>query len=214
MSPGSMPVEYLTRTSARRSSRESATFGGLDSLSGVGDRLGQEASGLPDQLSVGVDLAPRAKVADHVPVQPGRVRPAGLWEGRAEREMHRPADLFVEEDVAGEAVDLVVEPEGDFAEDAGAFVHVKQRAQVIVPARGLRGDHPPGLEPQAHVLDLVPVIDGGEGVADLTLRLGLDRAREDLAVRHVEATVRGDPFATLDADDQVGVGPHDPELAN
>src|SRR5215218_3419989 len=125
MSPGSMPVEYLTRTSARRSSRESATFGGLDSLSGVGDRLGQEAPGLPDQLSVGIDLALRAKVADHVPVQPGRVRAAGLRKGRAEREVHRPADLLVEEDVAGEAVDLVVEPESDLAEDASAFVHIE-----------------------------------------------------------------------------------------
>ena len=48
--------------------------------------------------------------------------------------MHRAADLLVEEDVAGEAVDLVVQPERDLAEHARAFVHVEERTEVVVPA--------------------------------------------------------------------------------
>src|SRR6187551_289290 len=93
---------------------------------GSGHRLVEEAARLPDELSVGVHLAVLAEVADHVPVEAGDVAAAGLRERGPEREVHRPADLLVEENVAGEAIDLVVEAEGDLAEDAGAPVHLEQ----------------------------------------------------------------------------------------
>ena len=43
---------------------------------------------------------------------------ACLREAGAERKVHRPADLLVEQDVAREPVDLVVQAERDLAEDA------------------------------------------------------------------------------------------------
>ena len=160
-------------------------------VAGAGSR--RNAPGLPDELAVRVDLALRAQVADHVPVEPGRVLAAGLGEARAEREVHRAADLLVEEDVAREAVDLVVQAERDLAEDARAVVHVEQRAQVVLAARGLGVDDAAALEAQPHVLDLAAVEDRREREADLALGLRLDRAREHLAVGHVVPPVRGDP---------------------
>ena len=102
------------------------------------------------------------------------------------------ADLLVEQDVAREPVDLVVQAERDLAEDARPGVHLEQRLQVVVPAR-LSLDDAARLEAEADVLDLAPVVDGRERVADLALGLGLERAREDLAVRHVVAPVGREP---------------------
>ena len=56
--------------------------------------------------------------------------------------------------------------------------------------------------------------DGGEGESDLAFRLGLDRAREDLPVGHVELAVRSQPAATLDAHGEVGVGADDAQLTH
>src|SRR5207342_1839941 len=208
-SPGVTAVEYSTRTLASRSTRGSATDAALDDLEGG---LGQEPAVLPDQLPVGVHLAVATEVADHVPVEARRVLASGLGEAGAQREVHRPADLLVEEDVAGEAVDLVVQPERDLAEDAGSCVHVEQRLEVRVPARRLGCDDAPLLEAQADVLHLAAVVHGGERVADLPFRAGLDRAREDLAVGHVVAAVRGEPRAPRDLHPEVGVGALDPQL--
>ena len=134
----------------------------------------QEAPLLPDQLAVGVDLALGAQVADQVPVQLRVVQPAELREARAERDVDRAADLLVEEDVAREAVDLVVEPEGELAEHGGAGVHLEQRAEEVGAARGLGRDHAPALEPEPHVGDLAALEDAGEAEADLAARLRLD----------------------------------------
>ena len=106
--------------------------------------------------------------------RPEMFSPPACANAGPEREVHRPADLLVEEDVAGEAVDLVVEPEGDLAEDAGAVVHLEQRLQVLVAARRLGVHDAAALEPQPDVLHLASVEDGGERVADLPLGLGLD----------------------------------------
>jgi len=55
--------------------------------------------------------------------------------------MHRPTDLLVEEDVAREAVDLVVEAERDLANATRAFVEVEQRVQIVLTARSLGRDY-------------------------------------------------------------------------
>src|SRR5947208_3696057 len=55
-----------------------------------------------DELAVRVDLAARAKVADQVPVQSRAVEAARLRIRGPEGQMHRPADLLVEERVASE----------------------------------------------------------------------------------------------------------------
>src|SRR3990170_62395 len=175
--------------------------------------LGQEASGPPDELSVRVDLALLAQVADHVPVQPGPVLGAGLGKPRAEREVHRAADLLVEEDVAREPVDLVVEAERDLAQDPGALVDVEQRAEVFLALSRLGLDDAPALEAQAHVLDLASLEDRRELVADLALGLRLDGAGEDLSVGHVEAPVGRDPAPAGDADAEIRVGAENPQLA-
>src|SRR2546422_289824 len=80
----------------------------------------EEAARAPDQLAVAVHLALGPEVADEVPVQRRVVAAAELLERRSEGHVHRAADLLVEEGVRGEAVDLVVEPERDFAEPASA----------------------------------------------------------------------------------------------
>src|SRR5919197_95141 len=116
-SPSATRVEYVTRTSARRSWRGSATADG--------SRIDHEVSGAPDQLVVRVDLAVLAQVADQVPVEPGAILPAQLLEPESEREVHRPPDLLVEEDVATEAVDLVVETERNLAEEPRPRIHLE-----------------------------------------------------------------------------------------
>src|SRR6187431_2231253 len=105
-------------------------------------------SRLPHELAVGVDLTIRAEVADHVPVQTGVVPAAELLEARAQCEVHRAADLLVEEDVACEAVDLVVQPERGFAEDARPFVHVEEGLKERVPVAGFGVDDATALEAQ------------------------------------------------------------------
>ncbi len=132
----------------------------------------------------------------------------------AERDVHRPADLLVEEDVAREAVDLVVEAERNLAEHLRARIGVEQRAQVFLPQRRLRVDDRSILEPEAHVLDLPPLEDRREREEDLAARPGLDRARVDLAVGHVVLPVRWDPAAPFDDEEQVGAGAGDPQLAH
>ena len=70
----------------------------------VGRELRQEPAVAVDQLAVGVDLAAGAQVADHVPVQPGAVRAAGLGIAGADRHVARAADLLVEQDLLGEVL--------------------------------------------------------------------------------------------------------------
>ena len=76
--------------------------------------------------------------------------------------MHRPADLLVEKDVVREAVDLVVEPERDLAEEAGALVDVEQRLQVLAAASRLGVDDRAPLEAEPDVLDLAAAEERGE----------------------------------------------------
>src|SRR2546426_9842909 len=143
----------------------------------------QELTRLPHELAVGVDLAIRAEVADHVPMQARLVAAAELLEAGPEREVHRAADLLVEQDVAREAVDLIVETEGGLTEDAGALVHVEERLQIVVPDPRLGLDDASVGEAQANVIPATPLEDRRERETDLAFGPGLDRAREDLAVR-------------------------------
>ena len=142
------------------------------------------------------------------------VQPAELREARAERDVDRPADLLVEEDVAREAVDLVVEPERQLAEDGRAGVHLEQRAEEVDAAGGLGRDHAPAFEAKPDVGDLAAFEDPGKAEADLAPCLGLDRAGEDLAVRHVRVAVGLLPLPPGDAERQIGVRPDDAQLAD
>src|SRR6266540_3592681 len=167
---------------------------------------------LPHELAVGVDLPIRAEVADHVPVQTGLVPAAELLEARAECEVHGAADLLVEEDVARESVDLVVQTKRRLAEDARPRVHVEERLDERVSVAGFGVDDATALEAQPNVLHPTPLEDRRKREANLAFRLRLERAREDLAVGHVQLAVGGEPIATGDIDAQVCVRPDDPQL--
>ncbi len=75
---------------------------------------------LLQQLAVDLDPAAAAQVADHVGVDGALVVPAALRVARANRQVHGAADLLVEQDVAGAAVDPVVGADPELAETAGA----------------------------------------------------------------------------------------------
>src|SRR5215218_9484839 len=139
-------------------------------------RLLEEAPRPPNQLAVGVDLTVLAQIADEIPVQRGGVLAAELLEARAERDVHRAADLLVEERVVGEAVDLVVESEGDLAEPAGALVDVQQRLEELEPRGGFGADDLALFEAEPDVLDLPAPEERRERESDLALRDRLERA--------------------------------------
>src|SRR2546428_7824015 len=138
----------------------------------------QELTRLPHELAVGVDLAIRAEVADHVPMQARLVAAAELLEARPEREVHRAADLLVEQDVAREAVDLIVETEGGLTEDAVALVHVEERLQIVVPDPRLGLDDASVAEAQSTVLHPTPLEDGRYHQTALASGPGVYRPRQ------------------------------------
>src|ERR671935_110424 len=177
-------------------------------------RLVEEATGSPDGLAVGKDLPLPSKVADQVEVQRRAVLAAEISEAHPEREVHRPPDLLVEEDVPREAIDLVVEPEGNLADAPGAFVYAEQRLQIRVSPGRFGGDHAPALDPEPHVVDFAPAVDGREAEPDRAVDPRLDRARVDLSVGNVVKPAGRPPGAPFDGDRQVRVLADDAKLAH
>src|SRR3954471_5436416 len=173
----------------------------LDRSGGLG--LPQKTARLPDKLAVGANLAFPAQIADQIEVERRAVAAAEILEAHAEREVHRAADLLVEEDVAREAVDLVVEAERDLADAVRSLVHLEQRPQVVLASGRFGVDDPALLEPEPHIFQLAPAEDGGKREPDRAVDGGLDGARVHLAVRHVLATVRCPPRPALDTDRQI-----------
>src|SRR5690348_16460670 len=96
---------------------------------GRSGRLGvvEELAAAPHELPVCIDLSFAPQVADQIEVKGRAVLPAEGLEAHSERHVHRPTDLLVEEDVAGETVDFVVEAERDLADAACALVELEQR---------------------------------------------------------------------------------------
>src|SRR5919201_1329371 len=177
-------------------------------------RLVEEATGSPDGLAVGKDLPLPSKVADQVEVQRRAVLAAEISEAHPEREVHRPPDLLVEEDVPREAIDLVVEPEGNLADAPGAFVYAEQRLQIRVSPGRFGGDHAPALDPEPHVVHLAPAVDGREAEPDRAVDPRLDRARVDLSVGNVVKPAGRPPGTPFDGHRQVRVLADDAKLAH
>src|ERR671936_1136515 len=175
-------------------------------------RVSEEGAAPPDELAVGIDLPFAAEVADQVEMERGAVPAAEILESHPECQVHRAADLLVEKDVPGEAVDFVVEAKGDLAHPSRALVHVEQCPQIGLSPGGLRGYDPAVLETEAHVVDLPPCVDRGEAEPERPVDAGLDRARVDLAVRDVVEPARRCPRPAFDGDRQVGVFADDPKL--
>jgi hypothetical protein len=84
--------------------------------------------------------------------------------------------------------------------------------QELISVAGLGVHNAPTLEAQPDVVHPTPLEDRREREADLPLGLGLDRAGEDLTVRHVELAVGGEPLAPGHVQPQVRVGPDDTQL--
>src|SRR6478672_12063018 len=199
------PAQKPTSTSAIRSCRLSDMCHRWRCL-----RLLQEAPVLPDELSVRIDLALSSEIADQIEMQRGPVQASETREAHPERQVHRPADLLVEEDVAGKPVDLVVEAEGDLADTACAVIQLEQRLQVLLSPAGLRRDHASFLESQLYVVDLTTTEDGGKPEPDRAVDARFDGARVDLTVREVPQSVCGPPGSVRDDDRQISVLADDP----
>src|SRR5258708_252995 len=107
--------------------------------------------------------------------------------------MHRPADLLIVQDAAGEAVDAVVQADAKLAQGAGAGIKVEHGEEVILPFVGTSRDDPAGLEFEGNADDLAAVAADREPAAEPAPGRVLDRAGEDLAGGHVPAPVGVDP---------------------
>src|SRR6266542_1196100 len=173
----------------------------------------QERAVAVDQLAIRVDLAPRAEVADHVPVECRPVGAAALRKRAAEREVHRPADLLVEEDVAGEHANGVVQPESHLAETPRTLVDADHLFEEILPAGRARLHHLAAAKAQADVVDLPAAEHRRVGEPDLALGARFVRRSEDLAVGEVLVSVGGDPGAAADSDREIGPLRDHPQLA-
>src|SRR3954471_7699066 len=208
-SPSRTRVQKLTSTSAIRSWRLS------DMLDGARRRrVAQEAAVLPDQLAVSVHLAFLTEVADQVEVKRGPVPAAQVLEAHSEGQVHRAADLLVEEDVAREAVDLIVEPERELAHAGCSFVHREERLEVRLSTGGLGFDDAALFEPKPDVVHLATVEHGRKGEPDRAVDACLHRAGVDLAVRDVLTPVSRAPGSAFDDDGEIGVLADDVELPN
>ena len=81
---------------------------------------------------------------------------ARLGIGGADGHVDGAADLLVEEDVAGAAVDPVVRADAELAQAPGALVRVDELDQELLAALGRRVDDLAGLEAEADARDLAP----------------------------------------------------------
>ncbi len=110
---------------------------------------------------------------------------AGLLIGAADREVDRPPEFLVEEDVLCRPRDTVVRPDPKLAEAPGALVGVEHRVQVLLALLRARLHDLAALEPEADPRDLAPGDRDRYPEVDLALGGILDGARKDLAARHV-----------------------------
>ena len=124
----------------------------------------------------------------------------------AERQVDGAADLLVEERVAREALDRVVQPEGELAHAPRAVVQGEHLLEEVLPSRRRRLARPRrSSNRSSHVVDLAPAEDRREAEADRRRStLVSTRAGEDLAVGEVLPAVAGDPRAAADAEGEVG----------
>src|SRR5579859_99746 len=98
----------------------------------------QELAVLHEELVIYPDLAAPsggAQIADHIPVQGGMILAAGLGVAVAQRQMHRAANLFVEENVADTTRDTGIVAERKFAQVARAAVQLEHLPQKGLPLR-------------------------------------------------------------------------------
>src|SRR5581483_8653051 len=167
---------------------------------------------LLDELAVALDPAVGAQVLDHVPVERAHVRAADEGEPVADREVHGPVDLLVEERVLRVALDAAVAADPELAEHGRALVDREGRVQerLVRPGRAL--DDAPAAEDEPYARHLVAVVARGVlGERHDALGRVLDGAVEDLAARHVRVGGRDLPLPAAQAERQVGAVADDPD---
>src|SRR3954447_16462791 len=125
------------------------------------ERGTQTGDELDDELAVALELLPvhddgsaAAEVEHHVPVHRRVVLAARLRIARADRHVHRAADLLVEEDLLRAGGDAVVRADAELAKAAGAVVGVKHLDEEVLPALGGGVHDPAVLEAEPHAGNL------------------------------------------------------------
>src|SRR5919109_1182148 len=156
-----------------------------------------------EHVAVGGQPSALAQVADEVPVQRRRVLAAGLGVRAAEREVHRAADLLVEEDRARRPVDPEVRPDAELAEEAGAGLGLERAAEGVLPGVGPRADDLAVAELELDAVDVDSLGRRAHGEANPAVGALLVRPGEDLAAGHVAPAVRVHPRAPGDAQREV-----------
>src|SRR3954453_13179258 len=126
--------------------------------------------------------------------------------------MDGPADLLVEQDLPGPRGDAVVRADAELAEAAGPVVGIEHLDQEVLALLGGGVDDLAALEAKPNSGDLAPGVARRQVEGDLALGRVLDRAREELAVRHVVLALGRNEGPALDAQPQVRAVPGDMHL--
>src|SRR3954452_18912766 len=204
-------VPRMRRTTNVPAAARTSSSGAAPVMAGPSDP--REAPVEHQHVAVGREPPAAAQVADEVPVQGARVLAARLRIRAPEREVDGAADLLVEEDRAGRAVDAEVRPDPELAEVARAAVGLERTLEVLVARLGPRRDDLPVAELELDAVDVDARGRRAHGEADPPARARLVRAGEDLAARHVALAVRVDPRAAGDAEREVGAVRLDADVA-
>src|SRR5262249_3046471 len=122
-----------------------------------------------ERLAVDLDPAALPEVADQVPVDGRFVGIASFGVTGAHGHVDGAADLFVEQDVAGEASHVEIGAEGEFAQDAGTLVGVEGLAQVILAFGGAGVDDLAVDKAETDVDDLATAEGDRVGEADVAV---------------------------------------------
>ena len=91
---------------------------------------------------------------------------AGFGVARAERHVECPADLFVEENVAGEAVNIGIGADGKFSQITRTCIGLDHLKQVILILLGLCGFDSSAIERQFRAFDSHAAINRRIGELD------------------------------------------------
>src|SRR5581483_12084117 len=87
-----------------------------------------------DWLAVGREPTALAQIADQIPMQCGRVAPAGLRIGAPERQMDGSRDLLVEQDGSRGSIDALVGADPELAHKTCAGVGSQDLLEVGIAA--------------------------------------------------------------------------------
>lgn len=112
-------------------------------------------------------------------------------------------DFFVEEDIAHGVFDLVIEGNGELADESGAGIGIEDLVDFLGFVGGGVDDFS-FLELEANIVEGNALVDGGGVEVDLAIDGVFDGRREDFAVRDVVGAVGHESLEAFDAEFEVG----------